>query len=140
MDSHVALLLGLAALGLGPLLAGGLSRSPRLHAALDGFVLCIVAGLCLAVLLPHALVSLIARPLLGCDDRPSIHLLEAVRVEREPDDLVDQPFAIAARELSAELLLERGHELAVDRTNDGFNGGHVVLLRCGTAMPDPSMR
>lgn len=58
MDSHVALLLGLAALGLGPLLAGGLSRSQRLHAALDGFVLCIVAGLCLAVLLPHALVSL----------------------------------------------------------------------------------
>jgi uncharacterized membrane protein YraQ (UPF0718 family) len=58
VDSHVALLLGLAALLLGPLLAGALSRSPRAHAALDGFVLCIVAGLCLAVLLPHAFESL----------------------------------------------------------------------------------
>ncbi|MCO5172295.1 MAG: permease [Planctomycetes bacterium] len=58
MTPHLALLLGLAALALGPLLAGALARRERLRAALDGFILCIVVGLCLAVLMPHALSAL----------------------------------------------------------------------------------
>lgn len=58
MTPVTSLLLGLAALLMGPVLAGALARRERLHAALDGFVLCIVAGLCLAVLFPHALEEL----------------------------------------------------------------------------------
>ncbi|MCW8139913.1 MAG: permease [Planctomycetota bacterium] len=58
MTPLLALLLGLAALALGPLLAGALARRERLRSALDGFILCIVVGLCLAVLMPHALSAL----------------------------------------------------------------------------------
>lgn len=58
MPALLNLAISIAALALGPLLAGGLQRNPRLRAALDGFVLFVVGGLCIRFLLPHAYESL----------------------------------------------------------------------------------
>jgi len=55
LDPHVALALALAALVAGATLAALLARATRLFAALDGFVLAVVAGLCAGSLLPDAL-------------------------------------------------------------------------------------
>jgi uncharacterized membrane protein YraQ (UPF0718 family) len=54
MSPSLALVLSVAVLGLGPLLAALLERKASLRAALDGFVLVMVGGLCLLFLLPHA--------------------------------------------------------------------------------------
>ncbi|MDJ0847239.1 MAG: permease [Myxococcota bacterium] len=53
-DPHLALLLAIGALGLGPLLALTLERRDSLRALLDGFVLVMVGGLSLLFLLPDA--------------------------------------------------------------------------------------
>jgi hypothetical protein len=55
LDPHLALALALAALVAGATLAALLARATRLFAALDGFVLAVVAGLCAGSLLPDAL-------------------------------------------------------------------------------------
>ncbi len=54
VNAALAVVLAVLALGLGPILASLLARRPRLYAALDGFVLLLIGGLCLAHLLPHA--------------------------------------------------------------------------------------
>jgi hypothetical protein len=61
------LIFALLALGGGPLLAGVLERRAIFRASLDGFVLFMVAGLCLTALFPHAYdaIGIWALPLMG---------------------------------------------------------------------------
>lgn len=56
----VSVTLAIAALALGPVLAAVSQKRPGLHAALDGFVIATVGGLCLFHLLPHAFETLAA--------------------------------------------------------------------------------
>ncbi len=58
IEPSVAILFALVSLAAGPALATALLRLPRLHAALDGFVLTVVVGLGLCVLLPEATATL----------------------------------------------------------------------------------
>src|SRR5947207_1917043 len=59
----------------------------------------------------------------------AIDLVEAVRVERETNDLIDEPLAIALGERRAQLLLERGNEIMVDGTDDALDRVHEALRR-----------
>ncbi len=58
MSPVLTLLFSVVALGLGPAFAGIMPRQAKAHAFLDGFVLFMVAGLCLFSLLPHAYAEL----------------------------------------------------------------------------------
>ncbi|RMG17412.1 MAG: hypothetical protein D6731_04190 [Planctomycetota bacterium] len=81
-DPPLALLLSLGFVLAGPLLAWLLERWARLRAALDGFVLVSVAGICICFLLPHAWEALGAWALLLA----GLGLLLPALAERGLDD------------------------------------------------------
>ncbi len=103
--------------------------------AVDGWVLgeeALLAGSVKAEL-THTFEPLAPGPSLCFHDRPAVDLLEAVRIEREPNDLIDEPLALTTGELGPQLLFEGRDELTVDGLDDGFDGGHVFPPRSDSA-------
>jgi hypothetical protein len=61
---------------------------------------------------------------------PAVHLLEAVRVQRQADDLFHQPIFILPRQVGSEFLLELQDQILVDLPDEGLYGGHDGSLFC----------
>ena len=53
-----------------------------------------------------------------------VHLMQAVGVECEANNLVNQPFFVLSDQKLTELILKLWHKILVDLPNHGFDGGH----------------